>query len=340
VHLFVATSELLEESDLGWKALIGDQLHVKSVDGTHHSIMRKPHVHQLSDAINRALEDVEESIKVARKSTYSPLTIIQIGEPDTPPLFCVPGAGANVACFISLAQALDKRVPIYGLQPRGVDGVSVPHSTVSAAARVYIDEILKVFPRGPYCLLGHSFGGWVAFEMACQLSTMGESVGSVTMLDTSPPSAAGIKQRQCNRIDTLMEWICILEQESGKNLGISEPQLRDLDEKSQLMRIHKEMVLADLLPQRSTLRTLQGAFRVFAANLNAGYMPKAQFSGKVILAQASERGTGASNSSGMDVTDSAGAWHKHASRLEVIKIPGNHMTLLNRPNIDLIARYI
>ena len=40
------------------------------------------------------------------------------------PLFCLPGAGSGVTDFVDLMSALGPSVPIYGLQPRGID---VPH---------------------------------------------------------------------------------------------------------------------------------------------------------------------------------------------------------------------
>jgi pimeloyl-ACP methyl ester carboxylesterase len=47
----------------------------------------------------------------------------------------------------------------------------------------YIQEIRKVQPHGPYRLLGYSFGGTVALEMAHQLRAAGEIVAPIGMLD-------------------------------------------------------------------------------------------------------------------------------------------------------------
>src|SRR5262249_35989434 len=42
----------------------------------------------------------------------------------------------------------------------------------------------RLQPRGPYFLIGYSFGGWVVFEMAQQLVREGEQVGFLGLIDT------------------------------------------------------------------------------------------------------------------------------------------------------------
>ena len=50
----------------------------------------------------------------------------------------------------------------------------------------YLAELRQIQPTGPYYLGGRSFGGSVAYEMACQLHAQGEAVGLLAMLDTYP----------------------------------------------------------------------------------------------------------------------------------------------------------
>ena len=50
----------------------------------------------------------------------------------------------------------------------------------------YIKEMREFQPNGPYLLGGRSFGGTVAFEMACQLHDQGAEVGLLALLDTYP----------------------------------------------------------------------------------------------------------------------------------------------------------
>ena len=54
----------------------------------------------------------------------------------------------------------------------------------------YIREIKSVQPDGPYTICGMCFGGWIAFEMARQLTTAGEEVGRLIIFDSGGPRRA------------------------------------------------------------------------------------------------------------------------------------------------------
>jgi thioesterase domain-containing protein len=48
----------------------------------------------------------------------------------------------------------------------------------------YLKEMRRVQPKGPYHLLGYSFGGVMVLEMAHQLLAAGETIGMLGMLDS------------------------------------------------------------------------------------------------------------------------------------------------------------
>ncbi|MGW7515328.1 amino acid adenylation domain-containing protein [Streptomyces sp. NPDC054796] len=103
------------------------------------------------------------------------------------PLFCVhPALGLSWG-YAGLARHLADR-PLYGLQARALTAPGTPGS-VEAMATDYLREIRRIQPTGPYHLLGWSFGGRVAFEMARQVREAGESVGLLALLDSNPPPA-------------------------------------------------------------------------------------------------------------------------------------------------------
>ncbi|WP_116772100.1 non-ribosomal peptide synthetase [Maribacter litoralis] len=101
-----------------------------------------------------------------------------------PPLYIVHGAHHNVLIFNELAKNMDKEQPVYGLQARGLDGISEPHESMHDMARDYIKEILITNPDGPFCLAGFSLGGTIAFEMARQLRAQNKKVKVVAEFDT------------------------------------------------------------------------------------------------------------------------------------------------------------
>jgi thioesterase domain-containing protein len=57
---------------------------------------------------------------------------------------------------------------------------------VNQLAAAYIDELRKIGESQPFCLLGYSFGGLVAVEMARQLQCDGIDPPIVALIDTAP----------------------------------------------------------------------------------------------------------------------------------------------------------
>ncbi len=104
-----------------------------------------------------------------------------------PPLFYIHPFGGNVLVYRDLALSLGDDRPMYGLQPRGLDGKIQPSNSIQEMAEFYLAQIRKVQPEGPYHFVGLSIGGTIAWEMACQLQEQGESVGLLGLLDTSGP---------------------------------------------------------------------------------------------------------------------------------------------------------
>src|SRR5690606_31158883 len=92
------------------------------------------------------------------------------------PLYIIPGSGANLLPFYGIAKNLDPEQPLYGLQPKGLNGNEPPLTSVVAIASHFVAEILKHNPAGPYSLAGYSFGGIIAFEMAKQLRKTGKEI--------------------------------------------------------------------------------------------------------------------------------------------------------------------
>jgi thioesterase domain-containing protein len=104
-----------------------------------------------------------------------------------PPLFCVPGSHGNLLFGHGLARHLGPTQPLYGLQE--LIGTPTLPTRLPEVAQHYIQAMRTLQPQGPYYLVGYSFGGIVAFEMAQQLLAQGQSVGLLALLDPSRPIA-------------------------------------------------------------------------------------------------------------------------------------------------------
>lgn len=109
-----------------------------------------------------------------------------------PELFCLCG----ISIYRELADALAPAVPvcavfvaeemaIFGGSTQGTAFTDVP-----TLARAYLAAIRARQPAGPYRLLGFSFGGVVAFEIAQQLRARGETVALLAILDSDVPGVS------------------------------------------------------------------------------------------------------------------------------------------------------
>jgi thioesterase domain-containing protein/NAD(P)-dependent dehydrogenase (short-subunit alcohol dehydrogenase family)/acyl carrier protein len=111
------------------------------------------------------------------------------------PFFLVAGMFGNVLNLRHLAHLIGPDRPFYGLQARGLYGGDAPHDDFVAAATDYIGEIRQVQKQGPYFIGGFSGGGLIAWEIARQLESAGETVGLTVLLDTPVPMRPGLSRR-------------------------------------------------------------------------------------------------------------------------------------------------
>ena len=101
---------------------------------------------------------------------------------DRPALFFVHGGGM-VGSYAALARELGDDQPFYAFQPVGADGAEAPQARVEEMAELYVREMRRVQPRGPYHVGGWSLGGAVAHEMARRLEAEGEKVALLALAD-------------------------------------------------------------------------------------------------------------------------------------------------------------
>ncbi|MGW5047926.1 amino acid adenylation domain-containing protein [Streptomyces griseoluteus] len=111
------------------------------------------------------------------------------GHGSQPPLFCMHPSSGMSWSYAGLLHHLDPETPLYGLQAPSVAGDSVLPETIEELAADYLRRIRTVQPSGPYRLLGWSFGGLVAHEIAVRLEREGQQVELLAVLDVSPTAA-------------------------------------------------------------------------------------------------------------------------------------------------------
>jgi thioesterase domain-containing protein/acyl carrier protein len=268
---------------------------------------------------------------------------------DRPPLFCVHALFGGVFFFYDLVHHLDAGQPIYGLQMPGFESGRLFHEQIEEMAAHYNQEIRQVQPAGPYFLCGFSLGGYIVFEMARQLKAEGQEVALVALLDTcalhlphffdaplplstllhyrlwSLAKGARYHVKQLSALAARDRVRYLLSRSARRRLVKRNKQGEERPEKSLLT---EELAQAEAeskeLPEH--LKPLA------AANIKAikRYVPQ-PYRGKVTLFRATGRR--------LKIYDPhAYGWGALAAGgVEVVKVPGNHLTLMKEPHVKVLA---
>jgi thioesterase domain-containing protein/acyl carrier protein len=122
---------------------------------------------------------------------------------DGAPLFIVHGVGGTVIELGNLGKRIRTSKAIYAIQARGLDGLEAPLERIEDMAALYVEEIRRRQPVGPYCIGGYSFGGVVALEMARLLGA--GNIAQLIMIDAfAHPRTWPLKSRATVRARKLI----------------------------------------------------------------------------------------------------------------------------------------
>jgi amino acid adenylation domain-containing protein len=136
----------------------------------------------------RRLVAILESAAVLGSTYPAGVVEIRAGTTDRP-LFYLPGLGGTKFECHALAAKMHTRRPILAIELHNLEvGPSVLES-IEETAEAVVARIREVQPVGPYSILGFSFGGTVAVEVARQLTINNQIVELIIIIDAYAPSS-------------------------------------------------------------------------------------------------------------------------------------------------------
>jgi amino acid adenylation domain-containing protein len=250
---------------------------------------------------------------------------------DALPIFGVPGAGGNVFSLQPLSKAFGSSQPFYGLQPVGLDGKTSPLDSVEQTAKANIAALKAVQPHGPYTLVGHSYGGVVAFEMARMLLEQAEQISSLILLDSLAPSVMQERDGGDDATD-LFDACTEVANLHGATLAIDLERLRQSSSEENVQYV---VELLNGCGIEINGEQFSAFYRVYQANLGCyrAYRPS-MLAQKIDVAlyratQGHEDG---------QITPVDCGWNQLlAGPVRVHDVEANHFSMLEEPHIEQIA---
>lgn len=275
---------------------------------------------------------LEAFAKLVENNTVSyPSCLVSIkAQGDKTPLFIIHGAGLNVFNFVNLSKHFDEDQPIYGFQGLGPNGYDNWYESIEAMASHYTDELIKMYPKGPYALAGFSFGGVIAFEMTRQLKERGKTVSLTALLDSYADSSyyyASLSTKKLiryfditlRRLDYLIEILTSLKSLKLRFKAKKEYILKIYFGKKDILSEQEEIALLQFEEANTMVNKIVDRYHLKPQNFEVDLFR-------------------AKDDLGHKLDSAHMGWKKAALKgITIHNVPGNHISIVEPPNDKVLA---
>ncbi|MGB8703344.1 MAG: acyltransferase domain-containing protein, partial [Thermosynechococcaceae cyanobacterium] len=288
------------------------------------------------------IEMLASVIEKARNSKQkSPSSLVEIQPKGSKkPIFCIHPAGGNSFCYLNLVNYLDPDQPLYGLEDPNINKNSQPIN-FKEKVKHYLKLIEAVQPNGPYFLLGYSYGGNMAFEMALQLTKQGKEVASLIMLDSFPPiSYQNIVVEDTRLLASIWHMIGLMFNKNERNWL---DELQKINPENQLTYVLRQLqsdqsgiAIPDSFLDIQLLKVAMNNFRELRYN-----QPTEVYTGQINYFWAKEKiPESLSHLLNYQIPDDllGGGWSQLSTQpIQTHFVPGHHFTMFNEANYPILG---
>ncbi|WP_405614043.1 SDR family NAD(P)-dependent oxidoreductase [Streptomyces sp. NBC_00076] len=291
---------------------------------TAEQVLAHSSVATLADLIRPVVNGTGESV----------LRVLRDVEPGAhrPALFTFHPAGGPTSVYRPLVHLLPPTHNVYGFDR--VDTLG----TLEEKAAHYLGLLQKLQPQGPYHLLGWSFGGCLAYEVARRLRETGRAVGFLGLIDTILPAALpGLESKEMlvERFGRFAEYI---EKTYGRRLDLSYEELAATPDEQQIDVVMRLVAEAGLDMSPGIMEHQRTSY--VDARVGERYRPQ-PYPGHVVLYRAQESQALTTALDPRYVRSEADlGWAPLCPSLEVVPVPGDHLSLIDPPHVEVIARHL
>jgi thioesterase domain-containing protein len=271
------------------------------------------------------------------KDRVLPNTLVEVSRGGTgTPIYFPPGAFGEGLVTPLIRDALPGNVPVYAF--RRPLGAPLEASMEAMAAR-FCADLESWQPEGAVSLVGYSFAGLLAYEMARQLKTRGRDIKLLVIFDTGPQLSAGGGARGA----ATRTWLFL----KNLPLWIYEDLIRSLDrdtvgrlrrslQKHVRARFRYRSAVPGFVPKVEHLFDVgQWSPEVYALVENnlkiLGAFEYRPYDGEIVLFRARARPL--FHPQTWDL-----GWQSLTRSVRVIPATGNHHTMMHEPHVRVVAR--
>jgi thioesterase domain-containing protein/acyl carrier protein len=274
-----------------------------------------------------AMAEAIESDDINQVGSIS--VLLNKGEKGVLPLHLLHPIGGTVYCYMALNQYLDKKFPIYAYQSPGIKDADEVEVGIEEIASRYVDEILTQQSEGPFQLGGWCFGGVLAYEVAHQLKQKGHTVLGIHVFDTRAPIVANHPDDGDDA--TLLSWFARdLAVPHNKKLDLPPELLRTIDVEEQFQFVLDKARAIGVVEETTDVVELHNFFQIYIANgMSLQMYGEHSYDINVTLYRA--------DSEPEDYGELLGWDQLIADKLAVTDIPGDHNSIMYKPNVEVIA---
>ena len=260
-----------------------------------------------------------------------PKTFVPIKQGNSQPIFCIHYLGYGLEYYRPLIKRLELDVSLYGLSVDFTDDRQAPHPRdIINLASYYVRDLQQFQPLGPYYLLGVSFGGVVAYEMAQILTSQGQEVKFLGLIDSRCPDGSSY-YRTPSQKERLLDHVNNLKNKRLEYVKEKVQRRSQIIKEELLCNLYDiDWIRQNFLDEtgREFAQAKYNKFRKEHQEVNKNYKMQ-PYSGSIELFRATK-----------DI-DPKLDWSDFAlGGLTIKDIPGDHLEILQEPNVRELAKQI
>ncbi|WP_280362142.1 polyketide synthase Pks13 [Nocardia wallacei] len=280
-------------------------------------------IEQLADIVRQHQDsagDVDGFVRTLRGRTEGS---------DAVPVFVFHPSGGNTLVYEPLLKRLPGDTPMYGFER--VEG------SMEERARQYIPKIRELQPGGPYVFYGWSLGAVFSLQVAQLMRAEGDDVRLVGLIDLALPVEPedGSPEGRRARVERFQEFA---KKTYGIEGELDDDMLRELADASDA---EQYKIITDLL-KFADVKIPGGVIEHQRTSwLDSRELEKAQpshYDGDVVLYLADRYHDGMIElEPRFAERQPNGGWDDYLPALEIIRIPGDHLQIIDEPRIATIG---